>query len=360
MGGGYTIVHPTEQGDKGGYDVHGTNGRASIAFSPDGKFLAVGGGGTVQLMDSATGRKLRNPFGRRGKDAITAMAFLRGGTKLAAADGAKALRLLDTVAGDEERAFKSAEAVQALAVSRDGKRLATGGAGGTVTLWDASGKEERRFHVGGAVNAVAFSPDGKRLVTVGDDAVLWDLTRDEKPLPADFRLSEKELTALWADLASEKGAKVYAASRLLRADPARSVPFLKERLKPKAGSEERKKLKRLIAELDSDEFAKREAATKELTKLGQGAETALREAVAARPSLEAKRRLGQLLKPLGEAKALTAEQQRDVRAVRVLELATASEARKLLESLANEPPGWWVAQEANEALQRLARRDKKP
>jgi hypothetical protein len=52
---------------------------------------------------------------------------------------------------------------------------------------------------------------------------------------------------------------------------------------------------------------------------------------------------------------LTASQQRDVRAVRVLEQAGTARAKKLLEVLAKESPGWWVRQEAKEALQRLAR-----
>jgi hypothetical protein len=172
-------------------------------------------------------------------------------------------------------------------------------------------------------------------------------------------LTEKQLGALWTDLASGTGGKVYAASRLLRADPARSVPFLRQRLEPKAGPD-RKRLQRLIADLDADEFATREAATKALAKLGGAAESALRQALAARPSAEARVRLERLLKPLGRDRALTAEQQRDVWAVRVLEQVGTPEARKLLSVLSKKSPGWWVTQEAKEALRRLARREKKP
>jgi hypothetical protein len=48
-----------------------------------------------------------------------------------------------------------------------------------------------------------------------------------------------------------------------------------------------------------------------------------------------------------------------VRAVRVLEQAGTPEARKFLESLTKESPGWWVTQEARTALQRLEQREKK-
>jgi hypothetical protein len=57
---------------------------------------------------------------------------------------------------------------------------------------------------------------------------------------------------------------------------------------------------------------------------------------------------------------LTPEQQRDVRAVRVLEQAGTPEAKRLLEALSKGPSGWWVTQEAKEAVQRLAGRGAKP
>ena len=48
--------------------------------------------------------------------------------------------------------------------------------------------------------------------------------------------------------------------------PARSVPFLKERLRPAPGADA-KQLARLIADLDADAFEKREAASRELARL---------------------------------------------------------------------------------------------
>src|SRR5262249_6508696 len=159
------------------------------AISPDSKLLAVGGGGSIQLVDLPTGRVLRDPLGLPGEDAVTAMAFL-GNTRVVAADGGKRLRVLDTSTGKEERAFPSSEPVRALAVGAEGKRRVTAGGGGRVILWDSSGREERRFFAWEPVGAVALSPDGRRLATAGDGGVaLWDLTRREKPLPRGVKLS---------------------------------------------------------------------------------------------------------------------------------------------------------------------------
>jgi RNA polymerase sigma factor (sigma-70 family) len=337
----------------------GTGAPTAAAFSPDGKLLAVGdGGGGIHLLDPV-GRLVSSS---RGSRTITALAFLADGSRLAAADGLKAVLTLDTATGKPATAFTGTDTIRTLAVTADGKRLATAEAGGTIRLWDvAAGKEERRFKAPGAVNALAFSPDGNRIVTAGDDgAIVWDLTRDEKPLPRDFKLTDKDLDALWADLANDDGGKVYGAVRLLRADPARSVPFLRERLKPKEAGPDEKKLKQLIADLDADEFDKREAATKELQQLGRAAEGALRAALAGTPSAEVSSRAGRLLKLVGgEGQTLTADQQREVRAVRVLEQAGTPEATKVLEVLARDAPAWWVAQEAKEALRRLAPAEKK-
>ena len=118
-------------------------------------------------------------------------------------------------------------------------------------------------------------------------------------------------------------------------------------------------IKQLIADLDNDEFTTREKASKALEKLGKSAEDTIRQALAEGTSLEAKKRLEKLLSLVGEDHPLTADQQRNVRAVRVLEQAGTPEARKFLESLTKESPGWWVTQEARTALQRLEQREKK-
>jgi RNA polymerase sigma factor (sigma-70 family) len=351
-----------------GKDFMTFKGRAlattAAAISTDGKLLVLGNSsGDVDVLDLGKDGNWKN---LPGKKAVTALAFLGLGTRVAVADGGKAVRILDVTkplppAGMEELAFVGRDPIRALAVSAAGKWAATASADGTVRLWDTEGrKEKRRLQAWeGVVKAMAFSPDGKRLGMVGKDgAIIWDLTRDDKPLPGDLKLTQKAMDGLWADLASDVGSKVFLAALRLRADPGRSVPFLRDHIQRKGSGPDQKKIQQLITELDSDDFKKRASASKGLEEAGKAAETAILDALAAKPSLEVKTRLERLLKQAQQS-VLSAEQQRDVRAVRVLEQAGTAESRKLLEALSKESPCWWISREAKAALLRLAGRDKK-
>jgi hypothetical protein len=70
------------------------------------------------------------------------------------------------------------DAVYSVALRPDGQRIVSGGADGTVRLWDSSGKaigSPIKAHQG-IVSSVALRPDGQRIVSGGEDGTvrLWD------------------------------------------------------------------------------------------------------------------------------------------------------------------------------------------
>jgi len=116
-----------------------------VAFSPNGKILAAGGGalpertrpGSVTLWDVAEGREVLILQGHTG--AVFAVAFTLDGRTLATGSNDGTVKLWDTATG-QERATLSGHMrwVRCLAFSRDGRTLVSGSGDGTVSFWDAA------------------------------------------------------------------------------------------------------------------------------------------------------------------------------------------------------------------------------
>ena len=107
----------------------------------------------------------------------------------------------------------------------------------------------------------------------------------------------------------------------------------------------------LIGRLDSDDFAEREAASKELAGLAPSAMDQLRAALAKTDSPEVRARLGKLVAGASETR-LSGERLRAARAVELLERLGTPESRKVLAALAAGAPGAALTQDAAAALAR--------
>jgi WD40 repeat protein len=354
----------------GGTELHRlaagkVNSLSQLAVSADGKLLAASaaegnsGGHAVRLWDVEKGKELRNlPL----DGPAWGLAFSPDGDLLAAAvltpDGPKgggAVALWDVTTGGErwKRAgFRGP--LYGVAFSPDGRALATGGEDRKLRLWEvASGKQRHVFegHRGG-VGPLAFSPDGRLLAASSADApvFVWDVTGTATRRPA-APLSTTERGRLWEALAAADAAAAFQAMRRLAARSDDSVPWLRERMPP-AAAHDTEGVRRLLRDLDADDFAARERATAELSRMAERIEGTLRDARAG-ASAEARRRLDQILSGL---KGPSPERLRQARAVEVLEWLGTAEARQVLRALAGGAADARLTRDSEAALRRLAGR----
>ena len=225
-----------------------------------------------------------------------------------------------------------------------------------IPVWEiASAKIRRRFpnQEAGCVSMV-FSSDGKRLVSgnVDTTAVVWDLTGlVGVTVPAN--LGDTQMQRLWDDLKSGDARKAGTAIWTLAAVPQKSLSYLKERLRP-VRAEDTPEVSRLIADLDSPNFRRRQAAKEQLAALGDRAEPGLSTALLAKPSEEQRRTIVQLLEALHVVR--DPETLRHLRALEVLEHVGTAEAQTIIHDLSEGLAGARVTREAKDSLQRLKKR----
>jgi hypothetical protein len=201
---------------------------------------------------------------------------------------------------------------------------------------------------------MAFSPDGRVAAVVGDDStgLLWDVTAlagSARPKPV--TLTKTQLETEWAALLADDAGRAYRAAVALAAAPGQAVPLLKDYL-GKGRAPDAERVARLIADLDADDFATREQATEELTRLGDAAEGALRKALGGKLSAEQRRRVESVLAKLG-APGDTGERLGQGRALELLERIGDEEARSVLKALTGGASDARLTQEAKAALQQL-------
>jgi hypothetical protein len=168
-------------------------------------------------------------------------------------------------------------------------------------------------------------------------------------------LTAAQLETFWDWLGCIPTQRAYEAVRELASVPAQAVPLLNQRLRPvERGDVSR--ISQWIADLDNTRFVVRKKATEELGRVIELAEPNLRQTLVNRPSLEVRRGIEDLLRRQQEG-GLSPERLRGLRAVFVLEQIGNPEARQLLRRLASGAPGSQLTEEAEAALQRLARRE---
>jgi WD40 repeat protein len=344
---------------------------SSLAWSPDGKTLAIGVYlGDVHLFDVARGkesRRLRAP-GQTQHSSRHILAFSPDGRLLAEELGGNAIMLWDPRSGKPVRQLtwptrydpKEPEfsedppktpGVSSFVFAPDGRSLIVAGCDRRLHVWEVASVGERYLVAApGGWLGLGAARAGRVLVGCSrekKEIYLWDLPAWPSAPRPDPLPGAKET---WSGLADADAARAYALMRGLVADPREAVALLDKRLTavPPVGV---RKVERLVRDLDDDSFEVREDASRRLGELKEVARDALVSALAKGPGAEPRRRMQQLLDALDAP--LDGERLRLLRAVEVLEAISTPEARRMLKRLAAGEPRAPLTREAKAALGRL-------
>ncbi|HLN28697.1 MAG TPA: sigma-70 family RNA polymerase sigma factor [Gemmataceae bacterium] len=303
-------------------------------FSPDGRSVAVASmGGSVYLWEMATGQ------GRLVvKDAgyTTTLAFSPDGRCLALGnDGSHSLWTSEK------------NLVSSGFENRTQVRL--------LDLTNSKIIHTFKGHAG-PTDVLVFSPDGMSLASGSRDTtvLVWDVAPYTRRASAQAEpLQAADLERLWSDLAGD-ASKAYRSIVILAAAPSQTVAYFKGLLHP-ITTPNSEVVSGLVKQLDSSRFSEREKALVELNKLADGAEPILRRALAAKQGPEVQRRLEQILRALDLTNP-GSHRLRTLRALEILERIGDAQATDLLLRLAGGAPDAWLSKEAQASLLRLNHR----
>lgn len=367
-----------------------------LAFSPDGRFLAgiARSDRSAQVWDTDTGAPVLK-VQREGEGNIATGGFSPDGRSFAFAEGGQ-LRTWDTgtwKAGFVIPAPKDWAWVGTLGLeySPDGRMIATAREDG-IRLYEVATRRERarvqppgspsgvlRFSHNGrllawvndrntihvldvrtgalagpfsghddAITGLAFTIDDKALASSSGDCtiLIWDLSAKIAAKPALDGNSDED----WKALRGEDAQKAFSAIRRLAADPETAVKTVGEHLRPAKPIDSQWVADRL-RDLDHQNPAARDRATRELEESGDGSALALEKFLATKPSAEATQRAEKILARL-RGQSATDEVAQSLRAIEALEWLGTAKARALVEKMAKGAEGVSVTEEAKRTLKR--------
>lgn len=187
----------------------------SVAFTPDGQFLAAGMSyGMIRLWSTETWEQAQIYEGHQY--AVRAIAISPDGQTLVSASSDQTIKVWNLETGELLRTIALDETdgiVRSLLISPDGQRLATATNRNTIQLWNLQTGQLVRTVVDEAINqrpemAIAFSPNGQTLATADADSSikLWNASNGSRVITL------KGHTELPGDLAFSPDGQYLASS----------------------------------------------------------------------------------------------------------------------------------------------------
>ena len=157
-----------------------------LAFSPDGKLLATGGGaptqeGELKIFEVASGKVVQDIKANVHSDTVFGVSFSPDDKMLASCGADKFVKTFDVATGKFLKSFEGhTHHVLGVGWSGDGKLLASGGADNVIKVWDFEKGEQVRTingHAKQMTSLVFIGKAGLFATCTGDQQVrMWNAT----------------------------------------------------------------------------------------------------------------------------------------------------------------------------------------